>query len=215
MNLADVLVSERTREGRDGRIYGVAVGVVIAIDDPDSLGRVKVKYPWLKDDSESPWARIVSFMAGPSRGAVFRPEVNDEVLVAFEHGDPRFPYVLGAIWNGQDTMPSARGADADNNVRVIRSRSGHEIVLDDTQGSEKVVVKDQGGNTVTLSSQGVVIQSDAIKLGSDNSAEGLVLGDAFMSLFNAHTHPTGVGPSGPPPNPMVQGTHVSAKHKTE
>jgi hypothetical protein len=88
-------------------------------------------------------------------------------------------------------------------------------VLDDTPGKEKVTVSDQSGNSVELSSSGVVIKSDAIKVGSDGASEGLVLGDALLTLFNSHTHPTGVGPSGPPVNPMVKGSHVSTKHKTE
>src|SRR5207249_5265643 len=89
-------------ESERGKIYGAVVGVVSNIGDPDSMGRVKVRFPWLKEDDESRWARLVSFMAGPDRGAVFRPEVGDEVLLVFEHGDMRFPYILGAVWNGKD-----------------------------------------------------------------------------------------------------------------
>ncbi|MEP7305159.1 MAG: phage baseplate assembly protein V [Acidobacteriota bacterium] len=210
------LISERSDgEATAGCVYGAVIGVVSNVEDPDSLGRVKIRFPWLKDDSESPWARVVSFMAGPSRGAVFRPETGDEVLVLFDHGDMRFPYIIGALWNGKDAMPSERGKDADNAIRLIKSRSGHQIVLDDTAGSEKVTVLDQAGNSIELSSGGVVIKSTAIKVGSTGSAESLVLGDAFMTLFNSHTHPTGVGPSGPPVQPMVTGNHISTKHKTE
>ena len=215
MNVVELLAADPSQEASTGRVYGVVIGVVTNLEDPDGLGRVKVRYPWLLEDSESPWARVMSFMAGGDRGGVFRPEVDDEVLVAFEHGDMRFPYLLGALWNGQDAMPGERGSDADNNVRLIKSRSGHQVVLDDTPGSEKVTVTDQSGNSVELSSSGVVIKSETIKIGSDNASEGLVLGDALLTLFNSHTHPTGVGPSGPPVKPMVKGNHVSTKHKTE
>lgn len=215
MNVVDLLAADPAQEASTGRVYGVVVGVVTNLEDPEDLGRVKVRYPWLLEDSESPWARVMTFMAGGNRGGVFRPEVDDEVLVMFEHGDVRFPYVLGSLWNGQDAMPTERGADADNNVRLIKSRSGHQVVLDDTPGAEKVTLSDQSGNSVELSSSGVVIKSDAIKVGSDGASEGLVLGDALLTLFNSHTHPTGVGPSGPPVNPMVKGSHVSTKHKTE
>jgi uncharacterized protein involved in type VI secretion and phage assembly len=174
-----------------------------------------VRFPWLKDDLESRWARLVSFMAGPDRGGVFRPEVGDEVLVLFEQGDLRFPYILGGLWNGSDAMPSLRGADAGNDIRLIKSRSGHTIVLDDTTGSETITISDKSGNIVELSSTGVVIKSSAIKIGSDQCSESLVLGDAFMQLFNSHTHGTGVGPSSPPTQPMAAGQHVSSKHKTE
>lgn len=215
MSLIDLMFEKSDGDALAGRIFGAVTAVVSNVDDPDRLGRVKVRYPWLKDDSESPWARIVSFLAGADRGAVFRPETGDEVLVLFEHGDMRFPYVIGALWNGKDAMPSERGADGDNAVRLIKSRSGHQVVIDDTAGAEKVIVRDKAGNSVELSSEGVVVNSGAVKIGSANAAQSLVLGDALMQLFNTHTHPTGVGPSGPPGQPMVAGSHVSTKHKTE
>jgi uncharacterized protein involved in type VI secretion and phage assembly len=215
MSLLELLADTTEANAAAGRMYGAVVGVVSNVADPDALGRVKVKYPWLKDDSESPWARIVSFMGGPDRGAVFRPDTGDEVLVLFEHGDMRFPYVVGALWNGKDAMPSERGSDSDNAIRLIKSRAGHQILIDDTAGSEKVTVKDKAGNAIELSSSGVVIKSTAVKIGSGSVSESLVLGDALMTLFNSHTHPTGVGPSGPPVQPMVAGSHVSTKHKTE
>ena len=215
MNLLELLAPrDEIAPGHD-RIYGAVVGVVSSIDDPDRLGRVRVLFPWLKEDLESRWARLVSFMAGADRGGVFRPEVGDEVLVLFEHGDLRFPYIIGGVWNGKDAMPSERGGDGGNDIRLIKSRSGHTIVLDDTSGSEKITVSDKSGNSVELSSSGVVIKSTAIKIGSSSASEAMVLGDAFMQLYNAHTHGTGVGPSSPPVQPMSSGQHVSTKHKTE
>jgi uncharacterized protein involved in type VI secretion and phage assembly len=215
VSLLEVLSTTERHSYRGDRVYGAVVGLVTSIDDPDSLGRVRVRFPWLKDDVESRWARIVSFMAGATRGGVFRPEVGDEVLVLFEHGDMRFPYVVGGLWNGQDKMPTERGADGGNDVRLIKSRSGHTIVFDDTSGSEKITINDKHGNTVELSSQGVVVKSNAIQIGSASASEGLVLGDAFLQLFNTHTHGTGVGPSSPPVQPMLKGQHVSTKHKAE
>jgi len=216
MKVADLLAAELALDAAAGRVYGVVVGVVTNIDDPDSLGRVKVSYPWMGDDAESPWARVMTPMAGNDRGIVCRPEVGDECLLLFEHGDVRFPYVIGGGWNATDTPPQNRGTDTDNNIRMIRSRSGHEILLDDTSGSEKIVIVDSSGNhKVELSSPGVVVVSNSIKVGSANSSESLVLGDAFMQLFNGHTHPTGVGPSGPPAQQMASGTHISSNHKTE
>jgi len=215
MNLLEVLAPRDEIAPDHDRIYGAVVGVVSSIDDPDGLGRVRVQFPWLKEDVESRWARLMSFMAGADRGGVFRPEVGDEVLVLFEHGDLRFPYVIGGVWNGRDAMPGERGGDGKNDIRLIKSRSGHTIVLDDTSGSEKITVTDKSGNSVELSSDGVVIKSDAIRVGSSSAGESLVLGDAFMQLYNTHTHGTGVGPSGPPVQPMSSGQHVSTKHKTE
>lgn len=215
MNVVELLAQSQGRDAVVGKVYGAVVGVVTSIDDPDELGRVKVSYPWLQDDVESPWARLVSFLAGKDRGAVFRPQVDDEVLVIFEHGDMRRPYVIGGLWNGKDAIPGERGADADNDVCLIKSRSGHTIILDDTDGEEVITINDKHGNSIELSSEGVTVHSDAIRIGSPDSSEGLVLGDAFMQLFNQHTHPTGVGPSGPPTQQMASGDHVSTRHKTE
>jgi uncharacterized protein involved in type VI secretion and phage assembly len=127
------------------RIFGVVIGIVTNNQDPEGLGRVKVRFPWLSESDESEWARIAVPMAGNDRGAYFVPEVDDEVLVAFEHGDVRFPYVLGALWNGQD-KPPATNEDGKNNIRTIKSRSGHTITLDDTDGAEKIAIIDKTGN---------------------------------------------------------------------
>jgi uncharacterized protein involved in type VI secretion and phage assembly len=164
VNLVDLLARrDLTPADASGRIYGVAVGVVTDNKDPDKHGRVKVKLPWLPDDTESTWARVVTFMAGKERGAVFLPEVDDEVLVAFEHGDVRFPYVLGALHNGKDTAPFAND-DGKNDKRMFKSRSGMTLTFDDKDGAEKVeladkdakesVVVDMANKKVTLVSSG-------------------------------------------------------------
>ena len=140
MNFYD-LISDIAEE-KVGRITGVAVGVVTNNQDPDGLGRVKVRFPWLSDADESQWARIAAPMAGKDRGVYFLPEVDDEVLVAFEHGDPRFPCVIGALWNGKDAPP-ATNSDGKNNVRVIKSRSGHIIRLNDEDGKEMIEIIDK------------------------------------------------------------------------
>jgi uncharacterized protein involved in type VI secretion and phage assembly len=159
MNLLDVLNNPVDQERRTGRIHGVVVGVVTNNQDPDKMGRVKVKFPWLSDVDESWWARIAAPMAGKQRGAFFLPEVSDEVLVAFEHGDVRFPYVLGALWNGEDAPPLTND-DGKNNVRMIKSRSGHVVKLNDEDGKETIeiidksqknsIVIDTSKNTITV-----------------------------------------------------------------
>ncbi|MGA7413986.1 MAG: phage baseplate assembly protein V [Bryobacteraceae bacterium] len=137
-------------QDRASRVFGVVVGIVTNNKDPDHMGRVKVKFPWLSDSDESWWARIATPMAGVGRGIYFLPEVNDEVLVAFEHGDIQFPYIVGALWNGQDAPP-AENRDGKNNLRVVHSRSGHLIRLDDTDGDEKIEIIDKtGGNSITI-----------------------------------------------------------------
>jgi phage baseplate assembly protein V len=138
------LSGSATRPGA-GRITGVAVGLVIDNQDPQGLGRVRLRFPALSDDEIGHWARIAVLMAGADRGTFFLPEIGDEVLVAFENGDIARPYVLGGLWNGQDKPPETN-ADGKNNLRLVKSRSGHLIRLDDSDGAEKIEIVDKSGS---------------------------------------------------------------------
>jgi uncharacterized protein involved in type VI secretion and phage assembly len=91
----------------------------------------------------SDWARLVTLMAGPERGAFFRPEVGDEVLVAHEFRDPRRPYVLGSVWSSADVPPPDDGDAEANNWRFIRSRAGHIVKLNDKSGQETIEIEDK------------------------------------------------------------------------
>ena len=142
MNLFEVLVDTTEQQTIASRIHGAVVGLVTNNQDPEGMGRVKVKFPWLSNEDESHWARITSLMAGKDRGLYFLPEVDDEVLVIFEQGDVRFPYVIGALWNGKDTPPT-KNDDGKNNVRLIKSRSGHVIRLNDEDGKETIEIIDK------------------------------------------------------------------------
>lgn len=147
MSIMDLLDNGRQQQSR---IYGMVVGVVTNNQDPDAMGRVKVKLPSISGEDESNWARIVSFMAGKEMGAFFLPEVDDEVLVAFEHGDINRPYVLGSLWNGVEAPPQTN-SDGKNNIRMLKSRSGHVISLSDEDGKEKIEVIDKSGkNSITV-----------------------------------------------------------------
>jgi uncharacterized protein involved in type VI secretion and phage assembly len=141
-------ILEQTRRP-ESRICGVVAGIVTNNQDPDKLGRVKVKIPRISGEDESNWARVVSFMAGKERGAFFLPEVDDEVLVAFEYGDINMPYVIGSLWNGKDNPPLTND-DGENNIRIIKSRSGHIIRLDDTDGKEKIEIVDAKKNMIII-----------------------------------------------------------------
>ena len=143
----ELLVSEN----KEGKIFGVVAGIVISNKDPENLGRVKIKFPFLSDENESYWARIATLMAGPERGIYFLPEVGDEVLVAFEHGDINAPYVIGFLWNNKQKPPETN-SDGKNNIRKIRSRSGHEIIFndDDTAKKEKVEIHTKAGHKIVL-----------------------------------------------------------------
>lgn len=128
-----------------GRVRGAVIGVVTNNTDPQNWGRVKVKFPWLSNDIESNWARMVQFYAGPDRGAYYLPEVGDEVLVMFEDGDPNMPYVVGSLWNGKDKIPGPGNTDGKNNTKMFQSRSGHKFIFDDTQGAEKITLQNNNG----------------------------------------------------------------------
>jgi phage protein D/phage baseplate assembly protein gpV len=136
-------------------VPGPVVGVVTNNKDPEDRARVKVKYPWLSEEVESDWARVVSPGAGNGRGLMLLPEVNDEVLIAFEHGRVARPYVIGGLWNGKDKAPlSTSDALEGGNVRqrAFKSRAGHALIL--TDGSDEgVVLQTAAGHIVTLSDE--------------------------------------------------------------
>jgi uncharacterized protein involved in type VI secretion and phage assembly len=125
------------------------------IADPKGLGRVQVSFPDLSEINLSQWARIATFMAGgdPSKswGGYFLPDINNEVLVAFEHGDINRPVIIGSLWNGQARPPeSNEGANA---KKLLKTRTGMQILFDETPGLEKLVVQDKAKNTLTLDSK--------------------------------------------------------------
>ena len=154
MSFAGVAPDETSLEA-GGHAKGVAVAVVRENKDDSGLGRVKVSFPWHSQPSESYWARIAVPMAGDKRGTWFLPEVGDEVLVAFERGDLRFPYVVGSLWNGVDKSPITN-KDGKNDVRLIHTRKGHKLTFDD--GSKgKVQLELNDGKRVTIDDDGVQV----------------------------------------------------------
>jgi uncharacterized protein involved in type VI secretion and phage assembly len=127
-----------------------STAIVTNNSDPDNLGRIKVKYPWSSKSDESYWARLSTLMAGDEQGFYFVPEVEQEVLVLFINGDINYPVIIGALWN-QHSLPPANNKDGKNNIRKIRSRSGHEIIFDDDEGSAaKLEIKSSSGHTIVL-----------------------------------------------------------------
>lgn len=146
-------LSERLPFGFGGRFYGVYQALVTKIDDPEGLGRIEVCLSWSPDsDNEEyrAWARIATLMAGSNRGSWFIPDVGDEVLISFESGDPRHPYVLGGLWNGADTPHESMESGEKNNIKSIRSRNGVKITIDDNDGQESLALETPGGQKITL-----------------------------------------------------------------
>lgn len=142
---------------------GVVIGIVTDNQDPKGWGRVKVKYPWLSAEHASDWARVVSVGGGAERGLQFLPEIDDEVLVGFELGDMHNPYVLGGLWNGKDPPPKKNQQIVSGGKvqqRIIRSRAGHTIVLDDSEGSSSITIEDKNGNTMKFESASNALSID-------------------------------------------------------
>ena len=131
------------------------VGIVTDNKDPRDWGRVKVKFPTLTEEHASNWARVVAPGAGPQRGVYWLPEVNDEVLVALEHGDMHRPYVIGGVWNGTDAPPKPIGDVVPGGVslRISKTRLGHQAwFVDEDQGSNKkgYYIQTKGGHWLRI-----------------------------------------------------------------
>lgn len=209
MHAFDPSFDDRLSLGYGGRFYGVYTAVVVDVVDPDGQGRIKIRLPWSPDADGAGyevWARLATMMGGANRGTWFVPDVDDEVLVNFEAGDPRRPYVLGGLWNGQDTPPESMDSSGENNIKTIRSRNGVVISIDDTSGQEQLTLqtpggqevvlqdsdagielRDSNGNSVRLSSSGVSIVSSgkvAIQASEFEVTAGSVSVNAGMSRFS-------------------------------
>ena len=160
MSSFDLTSTDSRRDDRDNsRIYGVVTGLVEDIKDPLGLGRVKVIFPWLaeqkaetvhiKDSEErahSYWARMATLMAGPKRGTFIIPDVNDEVLVAFEHGQLDRPIVIGMLWNRKDQPPETIADQGNDSISSFQTRSGHKLAFDDSNDKPSILIVDKTGN---------------------------------------------------------------------
>lgn len=173
----------------NGQVEGVVPALVTNLNDPDNLGRVKVKYAWL-GEIESDWVRVATPMAGSSRGIMILPEVNDEVLVAFEHGDIHRPYIIGSMWSSTDQPPlknSTACADGKVNQRIYKTRQGHTILMDDKDGEEKISIKSKSGHEIILNdksgSESVILKdktgSNKLEIKSSNNSMAINVGGDF------------------------------------
>jgi uncharacterized protein involved in type VI secretion and phage assembly len=125
------------------RENGIVIGVVADLDDPEGLGRVRVKFPHLNGEL-SDWSRLAAPLGGKEQGWFLRPGVDEEVLAVWEQGDPRRTYIVGSVWSKVDPPPPDDGKKVDNNWRFFRSRSGHVLKFDDTSGAERIEIVGKG-----------------------------------------------------------------------
>ncbi len=205
----DLLFADRIPSGLGGRWYGVFPALVSDLNDPDGQGRVKVTLPWAADTGDGQyeaWARLATLMGGKDRGSWIIPDVHDEVLVAFEAGDPRRPYVLGGLWNGSDSPPETMDSASKNDKKVLKSRNGIKVSLIDTKGHETLVLEtpagqkltladgpgsveivDSNGNSVTLDPGGITVHATIKVTVSASSVEvsaGMVQVNAGIAKFS-------------------------------
>jgi uncharacterized protein involved in type VI secretion and phage assembly len=184
-------------------LQGVYSASVLDNRDPNGLARVLVRVSGL-DDTVGIWARVATMMAGRNCGTWFMPAVGDEVLVAFERGDLRAPYVIGALWNAK-AGPPVEGRDA-TAVTMIRSRSGVTLSIRDENETSRLVietpagqritlqdgpgsvrVEDGNGNSVTMATSGMTITASGpmtIAASTVEISAGSVTVNAGMSRFN-------------------------------
>jgi uncharacterized protein involved in type VI secretion and phage assembly len=205
----EMILDVRLPSGLGGRWYGAFPALVTDIVDPEGLGRVKIALPWSPDTAGAryeTWARLATFMAGNNRGSWFIPDVDDEVLIVFEGGDPRRPYVIGSLWNGKDKPPESIDGAGKNFKKVLRSRNGVKLTMDDTDGREQFVLEtpggqkltlkdgpgaveivDSNGNSIKMEASGITITASAkvtINASQVAVSAGMVTVDAAMSKFS-------------------------------
>ena len=197
-------------------ISGVVTAVVTDVKDPDKLGRVKLKLPWLSDSYVTDWARTVQAGAGPSRGAVVLPEVNDEVLVAFQQGDISRPFVIGGLWNGVDKAPLGPGL-IDGSTGAVKRRgfvskkSGALIFFDDATDEGVALLTGDKQHRISLNKTMMAIritsggkveisgaQDVTIKAGTNLTLEA----GALLKLKGATVSIEGTGPVQVKGNPI-------------
>ena len=173
MSLLDSITNVEEHTQRAKLLKGVVCAIVTQNYDDKKLGRVKVRFPWLSEDNETDWIRVAVPMAGAKRGHYFIPEIDDEVLVAFEHGDVNRPLVIGSLWNIEDTAKDD-APEKDNNIKKYTSRCGHELIFEETESEEKIQILTQGGHKIIMDDTS---SKEKIEIHS-NAGHHLILDDA-------------------------------------
>lgn len=148
-------------DGSAPSYFGVYPALVTDIVDTEKLGRIEVRFPTLGTDGDRDvraWATLCTPYADKDQGLAMLPEAGSEVVVAFEAGNWRRPYIVGCAWNGQAALPHA--PEKANNIRMLRSRGDSRLEFDDTAGALKVSITMKAGHRVVLNeaTQEVTIQ---------------------------------------------------------
>lgn len=133
-----------------GGFFGLYPALVTDIVDPGSLGRIQVMFPWLGTDGDEvrAWATLLTPYADDNQGWEFLPAVGTQVVVGFEAGDLRRPYIVGSAWNGREALPEAPAEP--NDKRLIRTRSGSLLEFDDREGAARVTLSMSSGHRLVM-----------------------------------------------------------------
>lgn len=173
-----------------GLYQGGYLAEVVSLDDPDSLSRVQIRLLNFDgvDSHDGPvWARVACPFAGSDRGAFLLPDVGDEVFVVFVNGDPRMPVIVGGLWNGGSQPPETISGGR-NRRKVIRSKNGVKITLDDQDGQEQFIVETPGGQKVTLKDgPGSVVIEDSNGNSTKLETAGVTVTASAKVTVNAST----------------------------
>lgn len=190
-------------ERAEGKYWGKYRGFVQDNNDPEQLGRLKVTVPSLLADAVSGWAWPAVPYAGAGIGFFFMPQVGDLVWVEFIEGELDHPLWTGCSWGkpgGQSELPE-EALQSYPQQQVIKTPSGNVIIINDSSGSESITVRTKEGTEIVIdrSGQKITIQADSvIAQGPSEMPEELATKTFVQTIFDTHTHPSGVGPTGPP-----------------
>ena len=189
-------------------VHACHLARVVSVQDPDNLARVKVQLLTVDGEGEAEiWARVAAPFAGADRGALFIPDVDDEVLVTWVAGDSRFPIVLGGLWNGGARPPEQFGGDRVDRWTITGKAGTRIAIVEESAGTAKIEFKtpngvtgaltdesggkikfeDTAGNSITIDSQGISLQAASkvkVSAGQVEVQAGMVTVDAGMSKFS-------------------------------
>jgi uncharacterized protein involved in type VI secretion and phage assembly len=219
----------RLVEKVDHKYYGKYRGIVVDNNDPEKLGRLKVKVPSvLGNDVVTGWAMpCLPYGGAKNQGFFFIPEDRSGVWVEFEAGDLEFPIWVGTYWakpGGENEVPKPADTQRPPTRKIIRTLKGNSIEMEDKDGDEVIIIKfsngedktnqitmnkngieivDSNKNKVVMNKDGVVVESSQIKLGSSDAVQPIVLGNKLVAWLAKHVHSTSMGPSGPPTPPPL------------
>lgn len=184
------------------KYWGKYRGIVVDRNDPEQLGRLKVKVPSLLTDAVTGWAFPVPPYAGADVGFLFIPQVDDLVWVEFAEGELEHPLWTGCAWakpQGKTEIPK-EAQQGYPNQQVLKTKSGNTIILSDVSGSEMITIRAKSNCEITIDPNGslITVKAQHVTVQSSGNSQELATKSFVENVFKAHQHPSGVGPTGPP-----------------